>query len=377
MKKSMKVNIESSNLIIYSVVFISVASLGYIFSHFKTGSSSFSKVESHQINYEMAKIANKPMEYSLSDREVDSSYQALEKEAKKTATKTTDSKKADDKNKKAKVDDKKTADKKLQLAQQNKTQNKSNKKTETVVKLQGPIQSHKILDNKLNSTTPAVQSAVYNNTQVKKETNVSAENQNDKKNEIKTISQWRTELLTQQNKDAVVKFSNAFKKGEVSASDFMNLTNEFVKSNDQKVVGLGLYILRMTPSTISYTQLIKIQSQLNSEYANYVEVTLNSYNQPAYLGILKSSLSNSDKTVVSKTLNLINFALTNIKEGTTSNLVESRYRRLDQTKDYSVANYASFVPDLQKIASDMNDGDLSRLANQNIELIQTQNIAAN
>lgn len=375
-----KTNLDFSKVVIATAVGLSAFTLIYILSQYKSSKVHYSNTETKQINYDMVKIENQPNDYSLSDREVDSVFQALEKKISKLLSKNKEVSKAKVSNKKksSKVEDKKKA-----FANQvQKTE--SFKRNENTSKVKQNDIKNSISTNSLTQTSSTVSqsvnsfSNVQNNVPVKSLTPnvVNAEQQPEVKPELKSINQWKNEILTAQNKEVVLKFASAFKKGEISLKDYQSLTTELIKSEDQKIIGLGLYILRTTPSEASFVQLIKAQGQLSPEYSLYVEESLLSYNQTANLGVLKFGLVHAEKVIVAKTLAIINSGLNRIKDGMSADLVDSRERRLDQTKTFSIANYASFVSELQKILAS-GDTDLSQLASQNIELIGAQSVAAN
>jgi hypothetical protein len=389
MKKTNRANLNYTKVIVGIAICLCVGALGYVFSQFKTTSVKFSKNEIKQINYDMVKLETKSSDYSLSDREVESVYQALEKrnenelainekQAQKGKAVT---------NKKTAQKDVKKEDKKTKTAVTKIQKNESQKRSELYAKANQKM-IEQIKNNRKNesvrpeavSTNAIIHSgsAVFNNSARSAAAlpQTSPVKQAEDVKEVKSIDQWKSEIITAQNKDTVLKFAAAFKKGEVSVEDFKSLTTEFVKNDDQKIVGLGLYILRASPSQTSYSLLVQSQNQLSSEYALYVQESLLSYNQTTYLNILKNALLDSDKVIVAKTLSIINLGLTRIKEGTSSELVDSRYRRFNQAQAFSITNYASFIPDLQKIMSS-NDAELSQLASQNIDLIGPQVVAAN
>jgi hypothetical protein len=363
-----KKQLTQSDKILISVCVLAAAVLVYAITHFKTAQVKFSKNEASQINYEMAKLQNAENLYSLENREVEMDYKALE--AKKAAAKV-DVKKVTDKTKKAitpaaqaavqnAMAQQVVAQRKAQAAQRLQVQaaarlaqSEAPEQTESNTKqtTNAAQEQYKPVDNTLPTDAPVA--------------------------EKKSYEQWRSEIFAAQSKEAIMKLVAAYKKGEVTNEMFQRLAAEMIASKDDKMVGLGLYALRSAPSYLSYVQLVKVQANVNSNYATYVQESLMAYNQNANLAFLKQSLISKDKEVVMKTLEIIKSGVTSIKAGEVTGMVDPRYVRGTATAQFSLTNYLSFLPLLQQLAGS-SDQDIVALSNQNITLIDDpQYIAAN
>ncbi len=380
--KANQTNSSSKAFVLFAAV-LSVGSFAYLFSVSKP-KFKYSRSDLAPVNYEMAKVAVKFDLYSLDGREVNSTYEKIAEE--KVAAQVADKKiaKNDKKNDKA---DKKIADAKktssVQTAQDQQKKSAQAKYSFYAKQAQVAQQNAKLKNSNTdkNLSTPKVSPSVNSQAfapQVVANQNVPVKNPQvnvkDEEKNIKSIAIWKSEILADQSKEVILKFSAAYKKGEVKENDFSQLTSELTTSQDEKLIGLGLYALRANPSYTSYSRLIKLQAQVNSSYAGYIEETLLSYNQALQLPVLKQGLEASDKQVVVKTLEIVALGLNKIQNGQSSELVDSRYRRIAEAKDSTLTQYLILVTSLSKII-ESNDPDLVKGASQNLELISSQNVA--
>ncbi len=352
--------------ILISICVAAVVVIVYSLAHFKTTPVKLIKNDVTQVNYEMAKLQNSENLYSLENREIELDYKALQ--AKKAAART-ETKKSADKSKKVTVP---VAQAPVQnaMAQQAAAQRKAlavkRLQAQTLTQLVPETSAPTEKDSKNTNSTQEQYKAMDNTAEIDAPAI-----------DKKSYEQWKSEIFAAQNKESVAKLVTALKKGELTNEDFQKLVSEMIASKDDKMVGLALYALRSAPSYASYVQLVKLQGNVNSNYAAYVQQSLMAYNQNANLSILKQSLSIKDKQVVMKTLEIIKSGVTSVKSGEVAALVDSRGVRDTAAAQFSLTNYLSFLPLLQQLASS-NDQEIVNLANQNITLIDDpQYIAAN
>ncbi len=352
-----------------AVLFVITALVvAYGLSHFKSNRMKLKANESAQINYEMAKLKSAEGLYTLENREIEISYKALE--AKKAAVKAEAVKKAAAKKVKA-ADSKKQAVAQKQTQQQRQAQaaraaaiKSSQAKAQKAVADQ---EAQKTLNNQ----------AFNNGYAVANQTATQAQPNNQEEIVRKSFDEWKNEIFAAKNKEVILKLTVAYKKDEVSSSDFLRLVDEMLYSSDDVMIGLGLYALRINPSYSSYVQLVQIQESVNSTYAAYVQQSLMSYHQGSGLGVLRQALTHPERVVVIKTLEVIRLGLGNIRSGTITTMIDPRNVRFDNSGQFSISNYVNFLPILRDLALNTEDSEIIRLANQSISIIGTQNVAVN
>jgi hypothetical protein len=373
----MKTTTSSNENVILGLTAFLVVGFACFFFAFQTKDQKVSRSEMQNINYEMAKAKSTESLYSLEGREIDRDSQELE---------TTDSsniKTASAKNDKAIAKNKKTADKKTE-AQKAKAVSAS-KNDQSIAKKSDTLKSkYAVEDNKIKLDTNDLNSKSNNQaTRSVSNSETAAVTETEKKNEtpknIKTIQQWTKEILAATDRQIILQFAAAYKNKEVTEAEFYSVVNQLLTNSDETKKGFGLYALRATPSYSSYAVLVKTQSTQNASYQAYIQETLLTYNQTANLNYLRTALSSTDKQLILKTLDIIKTGITDIKNGTTSSLIESRYRRDVATTAFQAQSYQAFLPLLtllQNQSQQSGDQDIFAAAQLLSQTIQSTAVVA-
>lgn len=343
--------------IIFSVGAVVLVTIVYGISGFKKSRYIDVKPQSNQINYQMGHAKSKSTLYSLNGREMDyqSEGQSITQTAKASQIEPSKDKKQ--------VATKQTAQKQQEQAL------KQKKLSKAAVKAQAQMKFTQRADQKnVNKKQNEAQEDKLN-------TSYAANSAQDKNSDIapsesnkKSYEQWRSELFAAQNREVIQGLVSAYKKNEVSSDEFYKLVSEMLNSKDDKMIGLGIYALRATPSYSSYLLLVKLEGHVNSNYDSYIKETLMSYHKSG-LGVLKQALASGDQAVVQRTLEVVKSGLTYIKAGTVSILGDIRDTRGSLDAQYSVSNYNSFLPLLKNLTDDQYSGEISSLATQVMALI--------
>lgn len=363
--KTVTYQYEKTFLIITGVL---VAAFFVFFMGFRNKSVDLSQNEIQQINYEMAKAKSSGQLYSLDGREIDREMIELENE-KHNAQSVKNTQAADKAKKDAKADKDKAAQNQ-QKANADKTQNKAQNKTQseagrgtrsgaaqTAQAKSSSALGDKELTRQMQEAQPNFAQNYYAQQQQQ------ANNQNTTKDpvenkELKSIEEWKTEILASGNKETILKFVSAYNKKEVSQSEFYSFVESLMKSDDTTKVGLGLYALRATPSYASYVLLVSNQQHMVAQYQKYIDETLVSYNQPAFLGVLKQALLSQNKSIILKTIEVVKKGIQEIKSGSSAQLVDARNRRDNSITAFSLQQYNSFVPVINQLtALSQQNGD--------------------
>lgn len=175
----------------------------------------------------------------------------------------------------------------------------------------------------------------------------------------KTFEQIKTEFMAAPSKEAMQALVSSYKKEEVNAADFYQLQSELLDSQDQTLVNHALYGLRLTPSTQSFVMMAQYQPTASPAYQTYIEEALLSYNQTSQIPVLKTVISSGDKVVVMKAVKVAEAGINSIKNGTVSQLVDSRNRRESTFANYSMSNYLSLLPVISQALASSQDNELS------------------
>lgn len=351
--------------ITFSACVIVTLVLVYGISQFNSRKMKIKSSESAQINYEMAKLKTADSLYSLENREIELDYKALQAKKAAAAVAAAKAKVAvTDKTKKAAAAKTATAQKQAlqKAAQKNKVANnlKSN-----VTKPMSLDEKETLSKNTLNNSS-AHYAGSYSNTVTAPEASPEEVNQ-------RSFEDWKLEIFSAQNNEVILKLTAAYKKGEVSEETFQQLVDDMLNSGDDKMIRLGLYALRANGSYTNYVKLIKAQGQVNSTFSTYIQESLMSYHQNG-LGILKQALANPERAIVLKTLEIIKSGVTNIRAGSTTTMIDPRYRR--NPSQFSITSYLTFLPVLRDMVNNSGDQEIRTLANQNISIINTQQSVA-
>ena len=374
----MELQLTKNEKIIAWVLLGLVMSFFLMFMQINSSHRSLSQIESNtSINYQMARAEEGFSEYSLSGRDVDHVYQGLPAQAQKETKKTVppaDLKKlaalsAEAAKKQAALAQAQALAKKKQAKA---TQQKNTKADESVA--QNATSSEDTNDNKSTENGNTQEANVQARQNQKKNTvaNDTTDPQN-KKNKKKTYAEWRTLLFSKPTRESLISFIEAYKNNDVTSDEYQAMSQELLSQTDDNLKGLGLLALRSMPSLQSFSQLVHIQSQLPTTYQNYVEQAYLAYLQPQNIQVLNQALMTKDKTLVLKSLNLLGTNLQKIHQGDYTSLVDSRNRRDGSSNNsISISTYKSLLPALISLGSS-SDQDVSPLAQQVSNLIQTSN----
>lgn len=175
----------------------------------------------------------------------------------------------------------------------------------------------------------------------------------------KTLEQIRTEFMATPSREAMMALVNSFKKNEVNAADFYQLQSELLESENETLVGHALYALRLTPSAESFSMMAQYQPQAASTYQTYIEEALLSYNQSSQISVLASVIRSGDKVVVMKALSVAVAGINSIKNGTVSQLVDSRGRRETTFAGFNLQNYMALLPVITQVLAASQDNELT------------------
>lgn len=365
----METTYSNQEKMILGLTAVFVIAFATFFFGFQSKDQKLSQSATNNINYEMAKVKTSESLYSLDGREIDRENQELESEIQ--AAKDVRAKKVN-----AKVDAKIAASKKnaaalaaaksAKAAQDSKaiakaTQDKKTQQTNRKTATESTSEIKKdILNTQSPQSTPAATVV----------TTESDDNQSAPKKNIKSATEWSKELFASEDRQTVLKFVSAYKNKEVSENDFYNVVDQLLAAQQESKKGFGLYALRTTPSYRSYAALVKAQAHVNSTYQAYVQDALLSYNQPVNLNYLRQALNSTDKQVVLKTIEIVKTGVIDVKNGTTSALVDARNRRDSEMTVFAVQSYQAFLPQLAQLQQS-GDADVNSAAMQLTQTIQS------
>ena len=348
-----------------------------VFMTFQKPFAKTSQSEALKINYEMAKAKSVKSDFSLDGRDVERSAIELEENATNPTSAFVKSAKASKVAKTAK--DSKSVKKEVAKKAENKAQTandrkqnrlKTDKKYEVTGKAElTPADTKDALAQQVRAQN------YYQNPQPSASNEVPQDN--DLKN-VKTIDQWKKEIFASKSREDIVKFISAYRKNEVTESDYYTLVNEMLKSDDEVLKGYGLFALRATPSYMSFAQLSQLPA-LSESLQTYANQSLLAYNQPQNLTILKTILSSKSKVLVLSALNVLKSGYQEVQSGTGGELVDARYRRDPNYQSFSLKNYLQFLPVLQKLQADAQQSgeqQIYTLASQLSQSIQSTAVVA-
>jgi len=334
---------------ILSGLAICVVGLGFFFKQLSfVNNKSYGQISASQIDYKMGKADDQAALYDLNGRQIDREYTSDDEE---TVTKPRALAEAKSKEAAKKTDSKKQTQKSNSpnFAMLKKTENEQDKKKKA---LEAQARAQAVIQN--NTQSPVNKSNVTQNNYYAAQAVAQIQNQegtvqNQETKNKKSFDQYRQEFYSKASKEIVQDIVNAYKKNEITRDQFYSLQNEALNQKDQKYVGLALYALRLTPSADSFALLAMYQPSASSTYQEYIQAALVTYNQSQYISSLQVALKAKQKTVVMKALEIIKYGLTEIKNGNTALLVDSRNRRDTQFTGYSVQNYSSFVAVINQV----------------------------
>lgn len=336
---------------------------------------SLSQIESNtSINYQMARPEESFSEYSLADRSIDHTYEALAKKAQAQNKYSNSNKNISADELKKLVAKNVTPAKKTAAAQKATTppsaQTKKEEKTAIASNAEA-ASSDVASDKNTKNEEPLLETSALDNAD-KNKADKNPQLPGQKNKNKKTYAQWRALLISQPTRENVALVVEAYKKNEITLDEYQALSQELVSQSDPTVKGIGLLALRSVPSLQSFSQMVHIQNQLSTANQAYVEQAYLTYLQPQNIGVLNQALLTQDKTLILKSLNLLGINLQKYHQGDYTSFVDARYRRDNGGSAISIATYRALLPALTTLSASQ-DQSLSALAQQVANLIQTSN----
>lgn len=322
------------------------------------------------IDYTMARPEQAYSEYTLEGRELDQTYEGLPQSQKPVQL---DKRKKELIAKKAAETKKKEDVKKKQvaqvLAQETKIKEQLQSKRSTTEKSRERAEvntdSRQVysVNNQNNGNATVVAPAPV------------ADNRTQQPKPKKTYAEWRTQLFASPTSETLGLFIAAYRKNEVTATEFQAMAQDLVDQSDVKHKAIGLMALRSAPSLASLSQLVHLPAATLGSYQSYVDQSILSYLQPQNLQYLNQALATKDKVLVAKSLNILSANLLKFSQGDLAGLVDPRNRREGEVVSFSMNSYRTLLPVLGQLGSSQ-DPEFSALAQQITALIQTSNNVA-
>ena len=320
------------------------------------------------INYEMARPQEVYADYTLDGREIDSHYEGVEG--------ATDSAKA-----KAALKNEKLALAKAAVADAKNAKSADAKNTV-------------LLKSDAVKTLVAKNAQTVAKTEVTAETNVLDLQKNQFQNQQplnsattntdlppvpdvkdkKSYAKWRSEIFANPSKEILSLFITAFRKGEVTATEFQAMAQELIEQDDIQIKGLGLMVLRSQPSMASLSQLVFVQEQLPPALQSYVEQAYAAYLQPQYVFIFGDVFQSKNKKLIVKSLSILSSNLQKIRNGDFTAFADARTRRDVDAPIISVNNFKDLLPSLLRISASQ-EPEVSGPATQVVGFIQSNVVA--
>lgn len=369
----METSLTRNEKIIAIIAFTVVAAFFALFMQVNRSSKGSPQFDSSQaIDYRMARPDQTYSEYTLDGRELDETYEGLTKIEDKLAKKKEEmvaKQKAEEKKKKEEAKKKQSLVSRIQQQLEN-AKNKFEQmlQAKEEAKAQDKVKKDAVAQNTYSARGVDAAQAAQDAADTTKDTT--------KDKSKKSYSEWRALLLASPTSENLALFLAAYRKNEVTATEYQAMAQDLLEQTDSKYKALGLMALRAVPSLASLSQLVHLEG-LSAEYQAYVEQAISLYILPQNLQYLNQALLTSDKTLVSKSLNLLNINLPKLIQGDTASFVDPRNSRNSDVGTLSINDYATLVPALTQLAQS-GDSDLSGLAQQVAALIQsTNNVAQN
>lgn len=320
------------------------------------------------IDYTMARPEQAYSEYTLEGRELDQSYEGLPQSQKPVQL---DKKKKELITKKAAEIKKKEEAKKKQVVQA--------RAQETKIKEQ--LQNQKYAEKSRDRSEVKSDSRPVNNVNNQNNGNavvVAPVPVSDNRTPVKpkkTFTEWRNQLFAAPTSENLALFIAAYRKNDVTATEFQAMAQDLVDQSDIKLKAIGLMALRSAPSLASLSQLVHLPSTALGSYQSYVEQSIITYLQPQNVQYLNQALATKDKVLVAKSLNLLSTNLLKFSQGDLVGLVDPRNRREGEVATFSMNSFRTLLPILGQLGSSQ-DPEFSALAQQITALIQTSNNVA-
>lgn len=369
----MKTNLTKSEKVIAISAAVAISAFFIAFLKVSRGAQTSINIESGStINYKMARPEQVYSEYNLDGREIDETYEGLPVERELAKAKV-DKKKKDLVDKKIAEAKKKEEDKKKQAqVQKARAQAQAKLKQER----EAQVRSQLSADNKNYKRDSVAGNQYSNGYAVPVNNNVVTPNEEQKaKTNKKTFAEWRNLLFSKPTSESLGLFITAFRKNEVTATEYQAMAQDLIEQSDASLKGLGLMALRAAPSLASLSQLAHLEPTALGNLQKYVEESLNAYLQNQNIQYLNQALMTQDKVLIVKSLNLLNTNLAKFGQGDFSSLVDARNRRDGEVVAFSMASYRMLLPALTQLSTSQ-DPDLAALAHQVTSYIQTSNNVA-
>lgn len=369
----MEINLNRNEKILAYMTLAAIAGFTVLFMqlNLKSNTSSSQIGTGLQIDYKMARPEESYSEYSLNGREIDHSYEAVAKKI--AAAKAIEQAKTVNAKPKTEAQKKAEADKKKVEASQKAAALARSQAAAQAAKKPAVVQAQSVSSDK-KSEAQAAEHSAYDNTvastqeQNRSDSNVEDPNAAKQKNK-KTFAQWREQIFAQPTRETINAFLDAYKKGDVNATEVQAMAQDLLDQNNELLKGLGLYTLRASPSLASLSQLVHVEDKVSASYKVYVEQAYLAYLQPQNVGFLGQALQTKDKTLIAKTLTILNTNLPNVGK------VDSRQGR-DNGSLGSGLTMSSFIGLLPALSALSTSQEFAALAQQAIVYIQSSNNVA-
>ena len=314
------------------------------------------------INYQMGRATDAYSEYTLSGRDVNHVFEGLKPAA--AAAKTSGQTQADAK-KKTEVKKKDELAKKTKQAPvarvaQVKTVPHSNASPRINSELapQSVSASNSATDYSAHEATATADPAALDPSHVADKTK-------------KTFAQWRALILASPTRENLTSFIEAYRKNQITTTEYQAMAQDLLDQPDEKYKGLGIMALRAHPSLDSLSQLTHVQTlNLSEALKTYLGQALGAYMQSQNIAILNQALQTQDKTLIGKTLTLLNTNLPKMNQGDFSTVIDARNLRSTDKTDVNMAQFKVLIPALTAITTSQ-DPQLTPLAQQATNYIQS------
>lgn len=323
---------------------------------------------SEVINYQMVRAEEGYAGYSLDGREIDDQYQGLKtKKLNQAAQLLKPVAKATVKTVAKPVSVAKASQTNAQVTMTANTNNVN--KTNAVASAKSATTA--------TSNDPAI--APYTppaSTQI--EPSASAQNDSttkDKSKAKKSYSQWRQEIFAKASKEAVSDFIAAYRRNELTATEYQAMAQDLLEQSNANLKGLGLMALRSQPSMASLSQLVHAEETTPAPALKaYIDQSYLAYVQPQNVQYLNQALQTQDRKLILKSLSLLSVNIPKIKSGDVSVLLDSRHLRSGESADLTLGSFQQLLPSLNLIGS-AQVPEISTLAQQVVSLIKSTKVA--
>lgn len=190
----------------------------------------------------------------------------------------------------------------------------------------------------------------------------------------KTYAEWRQEIFAKASKEAVTDFIAAYRRNELTETEYQAMAQELIEQPDANLKGLGLMALRSQPSMASLSQLVRVAETAAAPLQTYIDQAFLAYVQPQNVQYLNQALQTQDRKLILKSLSLLSVNIPKIKSGDASILTDSRHLRGNETTDVTLGSFQQLLPSLNLIGS-AQVPEISPLAVQVAALIKTAQVA--